>query len=658
MATPKTAQFGTWESPINIETITAESTNIIEVTATANGKIYTVEAPPSVDGRCTIIEYQQGKSREVLPPDYSARTAVHGYGGAAIETTSKGAVIFADWNTKGVFSLDPTTKKVTAVLTADPQVFFADFDVHPHHPEWILAIRENHHSQPEEENSLVAINSADQTIHVLASGADFYTSPRFSPTGDRISWTQWNHPDMPWTGTKLFVGYWKGDGTLSDVKEIDGEARNVSINQPKWGPDGTLFYISDRSGYWQLQALRQDSAKPETIILDGLEKGEFSSPEWRLGSSTFISLTSDTIVATWIKDAKETLISIDLPSSKYSVLSDSLTGINGHAVHRLSDTSFVVIADSPTVPKALYHVELSQPRLKIDILKSSLPLDIPDVFYSQAEHISFPRTEGSDQLNTTSHAFYLPPKNANYVGTPGALPPLIIDMHGGPTTHTSPGLALTYQYYTSRGYAVALPNYAGSSGYGRKYRDLLDGAWGALDPADAASCVTYLVKTGRVDGSRVGIMGGSSGGHAALEAIWMFPSVWSAAVSRYGISDLEILVEDTHKFEKHYAFRLLFADNVPDDEDQRRRVYRQRSPRFHSKEIRAPVLLLQGSEDRVVPPNQTEMMVRSITENGGIAKMTLFEGEGHGFRGKENQRRALEEQDQWWQKYLVRAEEA
>lgn len=314
----------------------------------------------------------------------------------------------------------------------------------------------------------------------------------------------------------------------------------------------------------------------------------------------------------------------------------------------------MVIANSYTNPKALYRIDLGRSPPELSILQSSLPLDIPETFYSKAEHISFPRTQGSGKIGTIAHAFFLPPQNANYIGTPGTLPPLIIEMHGGPTSNFSPGLSLQLQYYTSRGYAVAMPNYAGSSGYGREYRDSLDGAWGVLDPADAASCVDYLVKTGRVDVSRVGITGGSSGGHAALEAIWMFPSIWSASVSRYGISDLERLVVDTHKFEKHYAFRLLFGKTVPDDEDQRRVVYRERSPRFHADKIKAPVLLLQGSEDKAVPPSQTEMMVRSVKENGGIAEMILFEGEGHGFRGRDNQRRALEEQDRWWQKYLVR----
>jgi hypothetical protein len=171
---------------------------------------------------------------------------------------------------------------VTAVVNADPEVFFADLNAHPQNPDWILAVREDHHSKPEE-NSLVAFNAVDRTVHVLASGADFYSFPQFSPAGDRVCWTQWNHPDMPWTGTKLFIASWKGDGTLGDVKEIDGEARNVSISQPKWGPDGTLFYISDRSGYWQLQALRQGSEGPQRIALDGLDKGEFAAPDWMLG---------------------------------------------------------------------------------------------------------------------------------------------------------------------------------------------------------------------------------------------------------------------------------------------------------------------------------------------------------------------------------------
>jgi dipeptidyl aminopeptidase/acylaminoacyl peptidase len=374
-------------------------------------------------------------------------------------------------------------------------------------------------------------------------------------------------------------------------------------------------------------------------------------------SSTFIPLTEDTLIATWTKDAREILLSIHLSTSTHSTVSESLTGIANKALQRLSDKEFVVIANSPTKPKALYRVELSQSQPQLNVLRSSLSLDISEEFYSKAEHISFPRTRGSGKLGTIAHAFFFPPQNANYSGTPGTLPPLIIEMHGGPTANVSPGLSLQWQYYTSRGYAMAMPNYAGSSGYGRDYRDYLDGAWGALDPADAASCVDYLVSTGRVDASRVGIMGGSSGGHAALEAIWMFPSTWSAAVSRYGISDLERLVVDTHKFEKHYAFRLLFGKTVPDDEDQRRVVYRERSPRFHSEQITAPVLLLQGSEDKAVPPSQTEMMVRSIRDNGKIAEMILFEGEGHGFRGLDNQRRAFKEQDLWWHKYLVREDD-
>ncbi|PYH93560.1 alpha/beta-hydrolase [Aspergillus ellipticus CBS 707.79] len=655
-AKPRTAPYGTWESPITADILTSAGITFLEISATRDGVIYVSEGRPAEEGRCCIVEWREGQPRDVLPAGYSARTSVQGYGGAAFTTATEGNLVFADLKTKGVFTLNPATGSIVAATEADQNIYFADFDVHPTKTEWILAIREDHRSN-EVINELVAINSATKAVQVIASGADFYTHPRFNPAGDRVSWIQWKHPDMPWTGSEVYVASWT-DGKVENPVRLAGQAGEESISQPRWGPDGTLYFLSDRSGYWQFFQWSPDSAsaEPRPIILKGLEEGEFSSPEWLLGSSTYVIPKPDTIVAAWTRTAADRLVVINPSTSTYEFLPSSpdtaLTGVVGNCVAATSSTSFAVIASTPTAPSAVYHIDLNNPSSRT-MLKSSTTLTIPTEYYSLAEHVSFPRTTDG-YVDTLSHAFFLPPTNPEYTAPSGTLPPLIVTIHGGPTAHSDPGLFLQWQYWTTRGYAVALLNYAGSSGYGRKYRELLNGVWGHLDVLDAGDCARYLSSSGRVNASSVGITGGSSGGYATLEAICVTPSLWAGAISISGISDVEALVAETHKFESHYAFRLLFGDNIPESEEVRRAFYRSRSPRYHAETITAMTLILQGTDDEIVPLNQAQAMADTIQGNGGKAKLVVYDGEGHGFpRKSENALDAIRTEEQWWRESLV-----
>ena len=320
-------------------------------------------------------------------------------------------------------------------------------------------------------------------------------------------------------------------------------------------------------------------------------------------------------------------------------------------MRRVSDTSFLVIGSTITSPMALYQVTMqSQPQL--ELLKASMEMNIPVSLYSTARHISFPRVYGNDR-DGESHALYLPPKNPEYDAPAESVPPLIVSLHGGPTSHVSPGLSLSWQYYTSRGYAFASVNYAGSSGYGRAYRNRLLGKWGISDTADVASCVRHLANLGWIDPDRVGVVGGSAGGYTTLQSLCIHPDIWAGGVSQYGISNMKSLAKATHKFESHYLDGLLFKRGA--SEEDKERVFRERSPLFHADTITAPVLLLQGAEDEVVPPDQAGEMEKVIKGNGGAVRVVLFSGEGHGFRQSENVKRAILEEEFWWKKTLLKS---
>ncbi|KGO36081.1 hypothetical protein PEXP_076000 [Penicillium expansum] len=659
MGTPVTAPFGQWKSPISSTLLGADGVQF-ESIATSKGKIYVIEDRPKEQGRGCVVEYAGREGRDILPAKYDAGTKIHEYGGASM-IVFNGHVVFSDRQTQDLHKLDPSTGHVEQITKTSTAIRYAPTSATGSLSDgqadsgWILAIEEDH-SKPlpsEVRNRLVAVNVQSKEIVNVASGDDFYSAAHFSPDGSRICWTQWSHPDMPWTGARLYVAKWK-DGQVTDVHHVSGVPQKESVSQPRWGFDNTLYFTSDCSGYWQLYRSQVDTLKCERMALHGLEEVEFSQPDWFLGNCTYVCLTPTSMIASYTKNARWSFILIDLSNDSWQDLNLSVTDTVILADNPLSDTKIALLGSSETSFNTVFTLDLAD-TVKLDALKVASELPMPDSLVSKPEHLSFPRVHG-ENLEGVAHAIFYEPQNPDYQSPSGALPPLIVCVHGGPTSQTGAGLNITDQYWTSRGYAVVWVNYGGSSGYGRAYRDYLNGQWGILDTADAASCVSYLASTGRIDRNKVGIRGQSSGGYIVLQALCDYSNLFAGGNSLYGIGNVKALCEDTHKFESHYAFALLFDPGA--DEDEKNRIFRERSPCFKADKITAPLLLLQGDEDPVVPLNQAEEMVEMMTKAGRESKLVVFHGEGHGFRQAKSRIAAVEEEENWWKKGLLKIDAA
>ncbi|KAF2094208.1 putative dipeptidyl peptidase IV [Rhizodiscina lignyota] len=645
---PKVAPYGKWESPITAELLSGQSIRFQGLQANnSTRKIYITESRPSEGGRSCIEEHTDGKVRDLLPPQYSAASKVHEYGGAAVTIRPDGKLIFQDARTSGVFLLDQETADIAPIIQAKASFRYADFSINPTAPQWILAVGEDHSTDPIE-NLVVAINSDTGEVFKVRRGADFYQDPQFSPDGTRICWIEWNHPHMPWRETVLFTADWKAP-TIENAIQHTKEGGVESICQPRWGFDGALFFASDRTGYWQLYRLSPGAREPQYIHLEGLEDGDFGSRQGYLGVTTFIALSATKLLATFNKNGTSHLMLVDANTEKHQELPLGLVAIEAEAIRRMSDTEFIIRGSTLTEPDAIYLVDIGDPENK-RLIKRSADTQIPRLSISEAQHINFPRTVG-EYREGSANAFFIPPKNPNFQGPAGAKPPLIMYMHGGPIAHITPGLALSRQYWTSRGFAYVCVNHAGSTGYGRAYRDELYGSWGILDVNDAVSCVSYLVSEGLIDPKRVGIVGESAGGYAVLQALTTHPDVWAGGVSLYGVSDLKGLITGTHKFESHFVQELVLQKDMTEEEQEQ--VYKARSARFHADKIKAPLLLLQGDADTVVPEEQTRVMEDVMKKQGRKVKVVIFEGEGHGFRKKESIALAIKMEEEWWEETLL-----
>ena len=461
---------------------------------------------------------------------------------------------------------------------------------------------------------------------VLISGSDFYSSPRLSPDGSRLCWLSWNHPNMPWDGTELWVGELGQDGSVGERRLVAGGIAE-SICQPEWAPDGCLYFVSDRSGWWNLYRWdgQTDQVAGESILP---MEAEFARPQWIFGANCYGFVSAGRAICAVNRSGVWELLDVDLKSGRWTALEIGGYSAMDRSDLRIDANQVLFEAGGPTEPNALLRLDLASGQLCLLRRSSTTPVD--PGYLSIPETIEFP-TEGG----LTAHAFFYRPQNRDFAAPEGAKPPLLLKSHGGPTAATSNALDLEIQFWTSRGFAVVDVNYGGSTGFGREYRRRLERNWGVVDVDDCVNAALYLVDRGLVDERQLAIDGGSAGGYTTL-AVLTFRDIFSAGASYYGVSDLESLARDTHKFESRYLDSLVGP--YPKDAA----VYRERSPINFTERLSSPIIFLQGLEDRIVPPDQAETMFNSVRAKGIPTAYLTFPGEQHGFRQAGNIKRALE----------------
>jgi dipeptidyl aminopeptidase/acylaminoacyl peptidase len=584
---------------------------------TDHGVAYWMESRPGEDGRNVIVcRTADGSMEDVTPPPFNARTRVHEYGGGDFSVHDD-TVYFSNFADQRVYRVPPGGEPEP--LTPETGRRFADMVVDTARNR-LIAVREDH-AGSDPVNEIVGVDLEDGGETVLATGHDFYSSPRLSPDGSRLAWLTWNHPNMPWDGTELVVGDVAAEGRLEDVGRVAG-GPDESIFQPEWSPDGTLHFVSDRSGWWNLYRLSAGNVEPLCE-----KKAEFGAPQWMFGMSTYAFLSPGRIVCSYNERGSSHLALLDTQSGDLEPIQTPYSSI-AFVRADVATSNVVFRGSSATEPACIVSLDLSTGEK--EVLRSSDEIEIDSGYLSVPETIEFP-TEN----DRTAYAFFYPPHNQDYAAPEGEHPPLLVMSHGGPTAATSTALDLGIQYWTSRGIAVLDVNYGGSTGYGREYRRRLDGAWGVVDVEDCANGALYLAERGLVDGGRLMITGGSAGGYTTLCAL-AFTDTFAAGASHFGVSDLEELAKETHKFESRYLDRLI--GSYPERAD----LYRERSPIHQAQKLSCPVIFFQGLEDEVVPKEQAETMFAALREKGLPVAYLPFEGEQHGFRRAENIRRALD----------------
>jgi dipeptidyl aminopeptidase/acylaminoacyl peptidase len=617
MTEAKVAPYGSWQSPITSDLIVTGSVGLSQP-AIDGTDVYWIEMRPSEGGRSVIVRRSaDGQTADITPPPFNARTRVHEYGGGDY-TVQDSTIYFSNFSDQRLYR--QTAGGAPQAITPAVEMRYADAVVDARRRS-LVCVREDHTEAGREAiNTLARIPFEGETSgQVIVSGNDFYSSPRLSPDGTRLAWLTWNHPNMPWDGTELWVGELNEDGAVMSSERVAGSA-DESIFQPEWSPDGVLYFISDRSGWWNLYRLREAEAEPLCPM-----EAEFGQPQWVFGLSTYGFSSPSSISCTYIERGTSGLARLDTETGKLAPFETPYADIT---YLRVSPERAVFRGGSPTSPAAIIQLDLATG--KTEVLRRSNDLKIEEGYLSIAQAIEFPTENG-----VTAHAFFYPPQNKDFEAERSERPPLLVKIHGGPTAACSPTLSLSIQYWTSRGIAVLDVNYGGSTGYGRDYRERLKDRWGIVDVDDCVHGARYLAERGDVDGERLMIDGGSAGGYTTLCAL-TFRDAFKAGASHFGVSDAEALAKETHKFESRYL------DGLIGPYPSRADLYRARSPIHFTDQLSCPVIFFQGLEDKVVPPNQAEMMVEALRAKGVPVAYVAFEGEQHGFRRAENIKRALD----------------
>lgn len=662
------APFGSWESPLTAGVIIAASVGL-GGPAFAGGDLWWSELRPDEGGRVQIVRSGPDGPVDVLPEGFSARTRVHEYGGGAWwlhgdrdEPGSDVTLFFANWADQRLYRLDTGGDGVPVAISPEPDqplaFRFAD-GVVTHDGERTICVREWHGAPgaTEARNEIVVLpadGSSEPTVLVGgARGPDFVSSPRLGPDESSLCWLQWNHPDMPWDGAELWVAE-LDRGSVVATPTLEGAVRlagggGEAVAQPRWDPEGRLWFVSDHHGWWDLYAFTEPGRPDATSAIDEqlrADDGDWAQAHWVFGQSWFDFVPDGRgMIACRRKDGTDQLawraapergddgpsawgepVWLDLDVTAVDGVVAGPDGVVGLVAASLRSEPRVVTIDTRSSRPDQFELRIERPARELGLAADRI---------SVPEHLEFPTPPGANGAPAVAYVLVYAPVNPEFVGPPGQVPPLIVMSHGGPTSSARPQLNLSVQYWTSRGFAVADVNYRGSTGYGRSFRLALNDRWGITDVDDCIAAARYLAGHNRVDGNRLAIRGGSAGGYTTLCAL-TFHDEFTAGCSLYGVADLEALALDTHKFESRYLDRLIGP--YP----ERRDLYVERSPIHHTDSLATPLIILQGLEDEIVPPAQAEMMVAALRQKGVPFAYLAFEGEQHGFRQAPNIGRALE----------------
>jgi dipeptidyl aminopeptidase/acylaminoacyl peptidase len=643
--------YGSWTTPITSELVVRAAALLGAVTVDGDS-VWWSELRPEEGGRTQVVHKRgDGPAVDVLPAGFNARTAVHEYGGGAWWVRGPN-LWFANWEDQRLYRL--TGRAMPIPVTPEPEAprgdRWADGELDAS-GRWLVVVREHHPpgaSAGEVVNELVVLDgSGELEPRSLVSGPDFVSDPRLSPDGGKLCWLQWNHPDMPWDGTELMEADVEWDAAGPQLRTAvvvagrphrapGGKGDGESVFQPRWHRDGSLWFVSDRTGWGNLYRWVPDEGGGEVEPRIQME-AEIGVPQWVFGQSRYAFLDDGKVAFAYQRDGLDHL-AVESADGSAGDLDVPYTAIT--SLEALGD-GVVFIGASAVAEPAVVRVPLRPAGDEpggakagaAEILRPPRDLGLDSAWFSVPEPIAFPTSGGR-----TAHALFYPPTHSDVAGLgdeDGDKPPLLVLIHGGPTAAARPMLQLGIQYWTSRGLAVVDVNYGGSTGYGRAYLRQLDDNWGIIDLDDCVAAALWLSREGRVDSDRLAIRGGSAGGYTTLAAL-AFRDTFAAGASQFGVADLEALAAETHKFESRYL------DGLIGPYPERRDVYVERSPIHHVEGIDRPLIVLQGLEDEVVPPNQSEMIVDALRRKGVPVAYITFEGEQHGFRQAANIRRALD----------------
>ncbi|WP_445365913.1 S9 family peptidase [Microbulbifer sp. ANSA001] len=614
-----TAPYGSWKSAISAELLVEGSVRLGEATL-VDGRYYWLESRPLEKGRNVLVQYCPKDGRKDLTPaPVSVRSKAHEYGGGSY-LVSRDTFYFVLAEDQRIYRMK-LNSTLPEAITPENSSRYADLILDKKRNR-LICIEEDdsgHEQGAEACARIIAIDlqkPLDTTPEVLQEGADFYSNPALNADGSKLSFLRWHHPNLPWDATELCLADLNTQGEVTEVTQVAG-GQNESIFQPQWSPQGELVYVSDRNNWWNLYQLGQETPLWE-------KNAEFATPQWVFGMSTYGFISEEEILCTYTENGRWYLATLNTRTGKHHTIEQPYCDIE--SLHCEDGKAIMIAAGTDSFPAV---VTFDSAMRTLEPIASSNSRTLPTNLFSNAQAITFTVNDRD------VHGFYYPPHNPSYSAPEGDKPPLIVFSHGGPTGATSAGLNLKVQYWTSRGFAILDVNYSGSTGYGREYRDRLTDKWGIYDVEDVCAGAEYLVDRGLADPERLLIKGGSAGGYTVLAAL-TYHDTFKAGASHYGIGELSSLAKDTHKFESRYLDKLVGP--WPSAEH----IYYERSPINHVEQLSCPVIFFQGMEDKVVPPNQAETMVKALKERGIPVSYITFTNEGHGFRSGDSIKMALE----------------